>query len=168
MHDFTPVSALIGGGLIGLAASLLLLGNGRIAGVSGILGGLIVGPRGDRAWRAFFLLGLFAAGILAAMVSPQSLGNSPRSWPTLIIAGLLVGVGTRMGQGCTSGHGVCGISRLSLRSLVATAVFIVAGMVTVRVLAALAVSNMPSSWNSAVNSPSFMSSALGERSHEVE
>jgi len=137
MHDFTPVSALIGGGLIGLAASLLLLGNGRIAGVSGILGGLILGPRGDRAWRAFFLSGLLGAGILAAVFSPHSLGDSPRTWPTLIVAGLLVGVGTRLGQGCTSGHGVCGISRLSTRSLVATALFIAAGMLAVRLFAAL-------------------------------
>jgi uncharacterized protein len=135
MHTFTPLSALIGGGLIGAAASILLLGSGRVAGISGILGGLLTPTRGDRSWRALFLLGLLAAGVIAAAFAPQLIGSSPRSLPTLIAAGLLVGSGTRLGNGCTSGHGVCGISRLSPRSLVATATFIAAGMIVVRMLA---------------------------------
>jgi uncharacterized membrane protein YedE/YeeE len=135
MHNFTPLSALIGGGLIGAAASILLLGSGRIAGISGILGGLLTPTRGDRLWRALFLLGLLAAGVIATAFAPQLIGSSPRSLLTLIAAGLLVGSGTRLGNGCTSGHGVCGISRFSPRSLVATATFIAAGMIVVRMFA---------------------------------
>lgn len=137
MHDFTPISALVGGGIIGIAATLLLVGNGRIAGISGILGGLLVPTRGDRLWRALFMLGLVAAGVVAALIAPDSIGSSPRSLPVLAAAGLLVGVGTRLGNGCTSGHGVCGISRMSPRSLVATITFIGAGMVIVRLFALL-------------------------------
>ena len=137
MHDFTPISALVGGGLIGLAASLLLLGSGRIAGISGILGGVLSRTRGDVLWRALFVLGLLIAGAAAALWAPSTIGESPRSLPTLIAAGLIVGVGTRLGNGCTSGHGVCGISRLSARSIVATITFIAAGMLTVRLVALL-------------------------------
>jgi uncharacterized membrane protein YedE/YeeE len=137
MYDFTPISALIGGALIGVAASLLLLGNGRIAGISGILGGLMTGLPVDRSWRALFLLGLLSAGVLARMFAPDSLGLSPRSWFMSMVAGLLVGVGTRLGSGCTSGHGVCGLSRLSPRSSAATLIFIAAGMAAVRVSALL-------------------------------
>jgi uncharacterized membrane protein YedE/YeeE len=137
MHDFTPISALIGGGIIGIAATLLLVGSGRIAGISGILGGLLVPTRGDRMWRALFMLGLLAAGVVAALVTPDSIGASPRSLPVLALAGVLVGVGTRLGNGCTSGHGVCGISRLSPRSLVATVTFIAAGMIIVRLFSLL-------------------------------
>jgi uncharacterized protein len=137
MHDFTPISALIGGGIIGIAATLLLVGSGRIAGISGILGGLLVPTRGDRMWRALFMLGLLVAGVVAAFVAPESIGSSPRSLPVLAVAGLLVGVGTRIGNGCTSGHGVCGISRLSPRSLIATVTFITAGMIMVRLFTLL-------------------------------
>lgn len=139
MHNFTPVSALIGGGLIGLAASLFLLGNGRVAGISGIASGLLApgSAHGERRWRAAFLVGLLAVGLGAAFVAPERLGSSPRSWPLLLAAGLLVGVGTRLGSGCTSGHGVCGISRLSPRSIAATITFIGAGMLAVRLFGVL-------------------------------
>lgn len=131
MPDFTPWSALAGGALIGLAASLLLLGNGRVAGISGILFGLVVRRPGDFAWRALFIAGLLAAGLVAAWLAPTQIADSPRGLVALAIAGLFVGAGTRLGEGCTSGHGVCGVSRLSARSLVATATFIVAGVITV-------------------------------------
>jgi uncharacterized membrane protein YedE/YeeE len=131
MHDFTPWSALAGGALIGLAASLLLLGNGRIAGISGIVSGLLVRQRGDVAWRALFVAGLVLAGVFAQLVSPEHLGRSASSLAATAAAGLLVGVGTRLGNGCTSGHGVCGLSRLSPRSLAATLTFIASGMLLV-------------------------------------
>lgn len=131
MADFTPWSSLAGGALIGLSASLLLLGSGRIAGISGIAGQLLLGVRGERAWRALFLLGLVASGLAFALFEPRALGESPRSLAVIALAGLLVGVGTRLGSGCTSGHGVCGLSRLSPRSLIATLTFILAGVVTV-------------------------------------
>lgn len=131
MSDFTPWSSLAGGALIGLSASLLLLGSGRIAGISGIAGQLLLGVRGDRAWRALFLLGLVASGVAFALFEPGVLGESPRSLAVIALAGLLVGVGTRLGSGCTSGHGVCGVSRLSPRSLIATLSFMLAGIVTV-------------------------------------
>jgi uncharacterized membrane protein YedE/YeeE len=128
---FTPWASLAGGILIGLAAALLLLANGRVAGISGILGGLLRPARGDLAWRVAFLAGLFLAPLvwltLRAM-PPAQIDHSPT---LLALAGLLVGLGTRFGSGCTSGHGVCGIARLSPRSLTATACFMVAGIVTV-------------------------------------
>jgi hypothetical protein len=141
MHNFTPWSALAGGALIGLAASLLLVANGRIAGISGVLGGLLAPVRGDVAWRSFFVLGLLGAGLVASLVSPGAIGASPRSLPLLAVAGLLVGVGTRVGNGCTSGHGVCGISRLSPRSIVATVSFIAAGIAAVALSRALGVAS---------------------------
>jgi uncharacterized protein len=134
MHDFTPWSALAGGALIGLAASVLLLVSGRIAGISGMLGGLLAPTHGDVAWRALFLLGLIAAGGIAVIIAPQNFGASPRNLLALAVAGLLVGIGTRLGNGCTSGHGVCGLSRLSVRSLVATLTFMGTGAVTVFLL----------------------------------
>jgi uncharacterized protein len=134
MTVFTPYSALAGGVLIGVAASLLLMGHGRIAGISGIAGNLIVGKRGDRAWRGAFLLGLLVAGLLAAVLMPQAVGTAPRPLAAIASAGLLVGVGTRLGSGCTSGHGVCGLSRLSPRSLVATLTFMLAGVISVTLL----------------------------------
>jgi uncharacterized membrane protein YedE/YeeE len=134
MHDFTPISALVGGGLIGLAASILLIASGRIAGISGIVGGLLQRTSGDVLWRALFFLGLLASGAAAALWAPDSIGASPRSLPTLLAAGFIVGVGTRLGNGCTSGHGVCGISRFSVRSILATITFIAAGMIIVRVV----------------------------------
>ena len=131
MHDFTPWSSLAGGALIGLAASLLLLVSGRIAGVSGIVTGLLLRQRGEVAWRALFVAGLVIAGLAAALLAPEQLGRSPRSLAIIAGAGLLVGIGTRLGNGCTSGHGVCGLSRLSPRSLAATLTFIASGIVTV-------------------------------------
>ncbi|HKP64167.1 MAG TPA: YeeE/YedE thiosulfate transporter family protein [Polyangiales bacterium] len=131
MHDFTPWSALTGGALIGAAASLLLIAAGRIAGISGILGGVLLPARGDVRWRALFLVGLVSAGLIAALLVPESIGTSPRSLPMLTAAGLLVGIGTRLGNGCTSGHGVCGISRFAPRSIAATVVFMASGVLTV-------------------------------------
>jgi uncharacterized protein len=130
MHELTPLSALIGGVLIGLASSLLLLASGRVAGISGIFGGLLLGKPGDRAWRTAFLFGLLAAGLSFAWLQPGALGASPRGLGALAVAGLLVGVGTRLGNGCTSGHGVCGISRGSRRSLLATLTFVGTGILT--------------------------------------
>ena len=126
MNNFTPVSALAGGVLIGLASVWLLAANGRIAGVSGILHGLFAQPPGDRAWRAAFIAGLVVAGIVWHLFFPSA--QNPIHWGWLALAGLLVGFGTRVGGGCTSGHGVCGLGRFSLRSLVAVAVFMAAGM----------------------------------------
>jgi len=122
-HSFTPWSALAGGVLIGTAAAMFVLLNGRIAGISGVLGGLLRPTRGDVAWRVAFLAGLvgspFVYALFAKLPTPQIAADDV----ALVVAGLLVGVGTRYGSGCTSGHGVCGISRLSPRSIVATLVF---------------------------------------------
>jgi uncharacterized protein len=136
--SFTPWSALAGGGLIGLSASVLLLVNGRIAGISGILAGLVHAP-GDRAWRLAFVSGLLAAAPLAGLLLPQhvfpaALPPEMQEGLRLLVAGLLVGVGTRMANGCTSGHGVCGLARLSLRSLAAVAVFMGAAFAMVFVV----------------------------------
>lgn len=132
MENFTPVSALSGGVLIGLAAAMLLLLNGRIAGVSGIAGGLIALNKGDMMWRAFFLGGLIVGALGYGFAQPASTAITiSDSLPVLILGGLAVGFGTRMGGGCTSGHGVCGIARVSVRSLVATGTFMVVAMVTV-------------------------------------
>ena len=128
---FTPWSALIGGALIGLAAVLLALFNGRIVGISGIVGALLPPQRQGGAWRWAFVLGMLAAPLLYQLFAPVPASASPASWPVLVIAGLLVGFGTRLGSGCTSGHGVCGLSRLSPRSLVATLAFMGAGVVPV-------------------------------------
>lgn len=132
MEQFTPLSATIGGLLIGIAAAGLLLFNGRIAGISGILGGLLDLPRGEVSWRGAFIAGLLAGGLLLLWLYPQALAPSlDRSPVTFAIAGLLVGYGTRLGSGCTSGHGVCGIARLSPRSLAAVATFMVSALLTV-------------------------------------
>jgi uncharacterized protein len=131
---FTPWTALAGGLLIGLAAAVFVLFNGRIAGISGILGGLLRPVRGDAGWRMAFLAGLMAAPVLYGLVAALPEVTVDAGEGTLVIAGLLVGVGTRYGAGCTSGHGVCGISRKSPRSLVATAVFMFAGFVTVYIV----------------------------------
>ncbi len=129
---FTPASALAGGLLIGLAAALLILLEGRIAGISGIVGGLLQPLRaGDVAWRLAFALGLVAAPLLCQALAELPPSRIDGGWATLVVAGLLVGFGSRLGSGCTSGHGVCGLSRLSPRSLVATIVFMTAGFVTV-------------------------------------
>jgi uncharacterized membrane protein YedE/YeeE len=126
------LTAVFGGALIGLAAAGLLLGTGRIAGVSGIAGGLVVprGARGGWAWRACFVAGLIAGGLVMVRVVPGSFGTLPRSLPALLASGILVGVGTRIGNGCTSGHGVCGAGRGSPRSLAATATFMLTGAAT--------------------------------------
>jgi uncharacterized protein len=134
MSDFTPWSGLTGGVLIGLSASLLLLGAGRVAGVSGITAGAFSSDRAERDWRLAFVGGLVAAGLGFVLLHPASITPSPRPLVWLALAGLLVGVGTRLGSGCTSGHGVCGTSRLSPRSLVATLVFVLSGMLTVALL----------------------------------
>jgi hypothetical protein len=131
---FTPWASLAGGILIGLATALLLLANGRVAGISGILGGLLRPARGDVAWRVAFIAGLFLAPIVwltMRAMPPAQIDHSPA---LLAAGGLLVGIGTRFGSGCTSGHGVCGIARLSPRSLLATACFVGAGFVTVFVV----------------------------------
>ena len=133
-NHFTPWTALAGGALIGLAAALFLLLNGRIAGISGVLGGLLRPVKGDIAWRAAFVLGLFGAPLVYGLFQALPTLRIDADYATLIVAGLLVGVGTRYGAGCTSGHGVCGLARLSPRSLVATACFMGAGFATVFVL----------------------------------
>lgn len=128
---FTPLASSLGGVLIGLAAGLLLLVAGRVAGISGILGGVFLG-RGDRAWRLAFLAGLLVGGAALLALAPQSFSVSPTtSKAVLVAAGLLVGVGTQLGSGCTSGHGICGLPRLSVRSLVAVVTFIATGALTV-------------------------------------
>lgn len=133
-NHFAPWSALAGGLLIGLAAAALLLLNGRIAGISGILGGLLRPIKRDIAWRIAFLAGLILAPAAYVLVAPLPVVTIDASTTVLLIAGLLVGVGTRYGSGCTSGHGVCGLSRASPRSLVATLSFMFAGFVTVYVV----------------------------------
>jgi uncharacterized membrane protein YedE/YeeE len=132
---FTPWTALAGGILLGIASAAFILLNGRVLGISGILGGLIVPQRSDVCWRVFFLLGMLLAPATLAWLAP-GLISAPRieaSSVGIVMAGLLVGLGTRYGSGCTSGHGVCGLSRLSPRSLMATLAFMAAGFVTVYV-----------------------------------
>lgn len=133
MHNLTPLSGLLGGALIGLAAAMLMLLTGRIAGISGIFGGLLSPTASDRGWRLAFIAGLIAAPLIATLATGIKLPSPamPASLIVIVAAGLLVGFGTRMGGGCTSGHGVCGIARLSPRSLVATAIFMTAGIATV-------------------------------------
>jgi len=133
-NAFTPWTALAGGALIGLAAVMFVLLNGRIAGISGVLGGLLPPARGDVAWRVAFLLGLFAAPWLWRAVAAWPPVTIDAGTAATVAAGLLVGFGTRLGSGCTSGHGVCGLSRLSPRSLVATLTFMAAGFAAVWVI----------------------------------
>ena len=126
------IQALIGGALIGLAASWLLYWNGRVAGISGILYGLVRPVRGEIDWRIFFFIGILLGGIFGDLWRPNSFATSLELSPLILgVAGIAVGFGTAMGGGCTSGHGVCGISRLSIRSIVATLVFILAGILAV-------------------------------------
>lgn len=135
MTEFTPFSALIGGGLIGFATLVLMALNGRIAGISGIAGGLLQNQPADRAWRWLFLLGLVAGVVLHEVLRPETFVLREGFPPVLLVtAGLLVGIGTRMGSGCTSGHGVCGLSRLSTRSFVATLTFMATAAITVAVI----------------------------------
>lgn len=130
-NAFTPWSSLAGGALIGIAAAMLALLNGRIAGISGVLGGLLKPVRGDIGWRVAFVAGLLSAPLLYLLLGKVMRPQIDASYTALLLAGLLVGVGTRYGSGCTSGHGVCGLSRLSGRSLAATAAFMGAGFITV-------------------------------------
>ena len=131
---FTPWSAVSGGVLLGIASALFILANGRILGISGIIGGLLPPKLGDAGWRIAFLAGMFAAPWIFLLLAPADFISAPRiqaNTITTVIAGLLVGIGTRYASGCTSGHGVCGLSRLSPRSLVATLSFMGAGFGTV-------------------------------------
>jgi uncharacterized membrane protein YedE/YeeE len=128
-NAFTPATALIGGAIIGVAVALFVVLNGRIAGVSGILGGLMRPKAGDISWRVAFVAGLVAAPLALLAALPEIRVDA--SFPALVAAGLLVGVGTRYGGGCTSGHGVCGVSRASPRSIAATVAFMAAGFATV-------------------------------------
>ncbi len=130
MNDW--MLSLFGGLCIGFAVSLMLFFNGRVTGISGILNGVLSPQKGDTLWRVLFLMGLIVGGLFLKMGSPQSFTDtSTRTWTQVIVAGVLVGFGTVMGSGCTSGHGVCGMSRLSMRSILATAAFIGAGMFVV-------------------------------------
>lgn len=134
MHDFTPLSGLLGGALIGLAAAMLMLLTGRMAGVSGILGGALAAGS-DRSWRLAFVAGLVAAAVIAPLFGAPSPARVAASNPVLLaVAGLLVGFGSRLGNGCTSGHGVCGFARISARSIVATLVFMAVAVATVAIM----------------------------------
>jgi len=132
LENFTPISALLGGALIGLSASLLLLLNGRMAGISGIMNGLFSAPKKEEIWRGLFLLGLIGGAASYQFLSDGgiTLREGYPIW-AIIIGGFLVGFGTRMGSGCTSGHGICGISNFSIRSITATVTFMASGMITV-------------------------------------
>jgi len=135
--NFTPWASLSGGILLGVASALFILLNGRVLGISGILGGLLQPKTGDAGWRIAFLLGMVAAPLVYGLLAPEGFARAPRidaGFAIIVAAGLLVGVGTRYGSGCTSGHGVCGLSRLSPRSLVATLAFMGAGFAMVFVV----------------------------------
>jgi uncharacterized membrane protein YedE/YeeE len=129
--NFTPGLSLAGGLVIGAAAAVLVLFNGRIAGISGILGRLLVLPRDDAAWRVAFLAGLIGAPFIASLAGRPAAVDIQAGWGQVLVAGFLVGIGTRYAGGCTSGHGVCGISRGSMRSLIATLTFMATGFLTV-------------------------------------
>jgi len=135
MANFTPISAAIGGALIGISAVLLMLFNGRVAGITGIAAGLLDPASSDRGWRATFIIGLIAAPLSAMLLgyivpTPQM----PSGMVTTVVAGLLVGFGTRLGNGCTSGHGICGMARLSTRSIAATMIFMVTAIIVVALM----------------------------------
>jgi uncharacterized protein len=135
MSAFDPNSALVGGGLIGLASALLMLLNGRIAGISGILGGALTTSVRDKIWRVLFIAGLISAPIVIGLFGhPLPEPQMPASWLLIVAAGTLVGFGARYGGGCTSGHGVCGIARLSARSIVATVVFMASAIAVVAIM----------------------------------
>lgn len=134
---FTPWSSLLGGIFLGIAAGVLFLNSGRILGITGILAGLLSPKLQDSQWRFAFLLGMLATPLVARLILPADLMHGPRidaGWVMVMVAGLLVGFGTRWGAGCTSGHGICGLSRLSVRSLVATLSFMGTGFITVFVI----------------------------------
>lgn len=135
MENFTPLSATAGGALIGVSVTLLLLFNGRIGGVSGIMNGALFAHKGDRSWRLVFLCGLILGAVIFRLWLPDF--NSPRlNYPLWLLGlgGFLIGFGTRMSGGCTSGHGICGLATLSIRSLIATLTFMAAGMMTVYII----------------------------------
>lgn len=135
MTNFTPLASLLGGILIGLSASAMLLCSGKVAGISGILGGLLPPTRTDAMWRACFVGGLIAGGLALNLLFPGKLQiGIVRSTGSMVVAGLAVGYGTRFANGCTSGHGVCGIGRLSIRSMAATATFMATGALAVYVI----------------------------------
>jgi uncharacterized membrane protein YedE/YeeE len=135
MTNFTPISAAIGGALIGASAVGLMLLTGRIAGISTIFGGLLNVRGGDKGWRIAFMAGLILAPVIAGWIGyGMAAPGLPSSWGVIVAAGLLVGFGTRLGGGCTSGHGICGIGRLSLRSVTATLVFMATAVITVAVM----------------------------------
>ncbi|HEX9102710.1 MAG TPA: YeeE/YedE family protein [Polyangia bacterium] len=134
LAHFTPIASLAGGVLIGTAAALLWIINGRIAGISGIVGELLTPTRGDARWRLGFVAGLVGGGTLVRWIHPASFALPHGSTTLLVASGVLVGFGTRLANGCTSGHGVCGVSRLSPRSLAATGIFMAAGIATVYVV----------------------------------
>lgn len=131
LQNFTPGLSLAGGLLIGAAAAVMILFNGRIAGISGILGGLLSWPRNDVDWRVAFLLGTILTPVAMAISGAETVINIQAGWGEILAAGFLVGIGTRYASGCTSGHGVCGLSRGSIRSFVATLTFMAAGFLTV-------------------------------------
>jgi hypothetical protein len=132
MAPFDPVSALLGGALIGLASTLLMLLTGRIAGISGIFGGTLTPAAADKAWRLAFIAGLVLAPVLGGFIGlPLPAPQMPASWLVVVAGGLLVGFGSRLGGGCTSGHGVCGVARLSARSIAATAIFMASAVAVV-------------------------------------
>ncbi|MDD5460321.1 MAG: YeeE/YedE thiosulfate transporter family protein [Methylococcales bacterium] len=135
MENFTPLSATAGGALIGISVTLLLLFNGRIGGISGIMNGALFAPNNERSWRLIFLAGLILGAFIFHRLAPGF--NSPRqNYPLLLLAlgGFLIGFGTRVGGGCTSGHSICGIANLSIRSIIATLTFMASGMITVYII----------------------------------
>ena len=133
--EFTPLAAIIGGALLGTAAVIMMWSVGRIAGISGIVAGAVMERADERHWRLAFIAGMFIGAFIAASLTGALDNIAPvTSMPMMLIAGIVVGFGTRLGSGCTSGHGVCGISRLSQRSIVATGVFMASGMITVFVI----------------------------------
>jgi uncharacterized membrane protein YedE/YeeE len=136
-NHFTPWLSLSGGLLLGVSAAMFILVNGRVLGISGIVGGLLVPKKGDAGWRIAFLLGMAVSPLIFRMLMPPDMVQAPRidaGYLSVVVAGLLVGLGTRYGSGCTSGHGVCGLSRMSPRSLLATITFMATGFLTVFVL----------------------------------
>ena len=139
MHGFTPVHAIAGGALIALALALMLVATGKLAGLSGIVAGLVGPANADRSWRAYFVAGMLGAGALFELASPRTFdAAAPHSLPIVALSGLLVGVGTRMSNGCTSGHGLCGVSRLSPRSIAATLTFFATAVATATIAGRLA------------------------------
>lgn len=135
MENFTPISATVGGALIGISVTLLLLFNGRIGGISGIMNGALFGSNDDRNWRLTFIAGLILGAFIFHRLAPDF--NVPRQnypWLLLALGGFLIGFGTRMGSGCTSGHGICGIANLSIRSIIATLTFMASGMITLYIV----------------------------------